>query len=78
MKGVKNVSSSICVGVDNEMETNYYSDELGSSGDDASNNEKRPKYDKFRMKELDNNYKLSLDEFKETITKWSVLNERKI
>lgn len=62
------------------METNYYSDELDISDLDASDNKKGPKYDKFRVEELDKNYKfkiglefLSLDEFKETNTEWPVL-----
>ncbi|KAI5407370.1 hypothetical protein KIW84_053573 [Lathyrus oleraceus] len=75
--GVDNISSSS--GMDNEVYTNYSSDELGSSDLDASYQEKEPKYPRFKMEELDNNYKFkvgfefgSLDEFKEAITEWWV------
>ncbi|KAI5438540.1 hypothetical protein KIW84_024322 [Lathyrus oleraceus] len=44
-------------GVDNEMDTNYASDELGGSDPDASDEEKEPKYPRFKMEELDKNYK---------------------
>lgn len=73
LKRVENVGSSSYM--DNEMETNYYNDEIGSSDPVAFDNEKGAKYDKFRMKQLVKNYKfkvgvefLSLDEFKEEIT----------
>lgn len=71
--------------MDNEIEVNYASDEFGSSDSDASNNENVPKYDSFRVEELDRNYKfkiglefVSLDEFIEAVTKWLVLNGREI
>lgn len=41
----------------NETKTNYSRDELGSSDPDALDNEKRLKYDKFRVDDLDKNYK---------------------
>ena len=46
-----------CNGVDNEMIINYASDELDSSGPDASNGENEPKYPRFKMQDLDKNYK---------------------
>ncbi|KAI5401315.1 hypothetical protein KIW84_065967 [Lathyrus oleraceus] len=65
---VDNIGSSY--GVDNEMKVNY-ANELDNNDHDASDNEKRPKYDKFMVEELDRNYKLkmgleftSLKEFK--------------
>lgn len=71
--GDDNVGSSS--GVNDEMETNFSSDELGSSDPDASDQENGPMYPRFKMKELDKNYKLkvglkfvSLDEFKKAIT----------
>ncbi|KAI5413836.1 hypothetical protein KIW84_058111 [Lathyrus oleraceus] len=70
--GVDNVGS--CSGMDNEMIINYASDELGSSAPDASDGEKEPKYPRFKMQDLDKNYKfkvglkfISLEEFKEAI-----------
>lgn len=45
--GVDNISSSS--GMDNEVYTNYSSDELGSSDLDASYQEKEPKYPRFKM-----------------------------
>ncbi|KAI5408446.1 hypothetical protein KIW84_054325 [Lathyrus oleraceus] len=60
------------------METNYASDELGSSDPDASDQESGPRYPRFKMEEPENNYKfkvglefVSLDEFKEANTEWS-------
>ncbi|KAI5415887.1 hypothetical protein KIW84_041067 [Lathyrus oleraceus] len=80
---VDNASSSS--GVDNEMDINYASEELESSDLDASDEEKDTKYPKFKMEDLDKNYKfgvglefVSLDEFKEAITEWSLLNGREI
>lgn len=71
--------------MDHEIETNYYSDDLGSSGPDASDNENEPKYPRFNMEELNKNYKFkvglefgSLEEFKEAIIEWSIMNERDI
>ncbi|KAI5383748.1 hypothetical protein KIW84_070924 [Lathyrus oleraceus] len=63
-------------------ETNYCSDEPGSSDSDASDNEKEPKYPRFKMNELNKNYKFkvglefgSLEEFKEAITECKVGNK---
>lgn len=42
------------------METNYASDELGSSDLDASDNESGPKYPRFKMEELNKNYKFKV------------------
>lgn len=63
------------------MKTNYCSDKLGISDPNALDNEKGLEYDKFRMDELENNYKfkvglefLSLYEFKEEISERSILN----
>lgn len=65
---VDNIGSSY--GVDNEVKVNY-ANELDNNDHDASDNEKRLKYDKFMVEELDKNYKLkmgleftSLKEFK--------------
>ncbi|MCI22305.1 hypothetical protein A2U01_0043481, partial [Trifolium medium] len=65
------------------MEENYASDELNSSDPDALDSEKAPKFDKFRMEELNANYKFkvglefaSLEEFKLAITDWAVMNQR--
>ncbi|CAL5195758.1 unnamed protein product [Lathyrus oleraceus] len=81
--GVDNVGVSS--GMDNEMEINYASDELGSNDHNASDREKEPKYLRFKMQDLDKNYKLkvglkfvSLEEFKGSITEWSILNGRQI
>lgn len=67
------------------MIINYASDELGSSDPDTSNGEKEPKYPRFKMQNLDKNYKfkmglelVSLQEFKKSIIEWSVLNGRQI
>ncbi|KAI5386016.1 hypothetical protein KIW84_072549 [Lathyrus oleraceus] len=56
--GVDNVGS--CSGVDNEMIINYASDEFGSSDPDASDGEKEPKYPRFKMHDLDKNYKFKV------------------
>ncbi|CAL5198392.1 unnamed protein product [Lathyrus oleraceus] len=70
-------------GVDHEMDINYASEELGSSDHDASDKEKDPKYPRFKMKDLDKNYKfrvglefVTLEEFKEAIIEWLLLNGR--
>ncbi|KAI5405259.1 hypothetical protein KIW84_052153 [Lathyrus oleraceus] len=62
------------------MDIKYASDELGSSDLDASDGDKEPKYPRFKMQDLDKNYKfkvglkfVSLEEFKDAITEW-VLN----
>ncbi|CAJ2652425.1 unnamed protein product [Trifolium pratense] len=67
------------------METEYVSEELGSSDPDDSDNEKGPKYDLFRMEDLNKDYKFkkdlqfkSLEEFKEAIMKWNVFQGRNI
>lgn len=80
---VDNAGSSS--GVDNEMDINYASEELGSSDPDASDEEKDLKYPRFKMEDFDKNYKfivglefVSLAEFKEAITEWSMLNRREI
>lgn len=74
VEGAEHIGSSSYM--DNEMVNNYCSDELGSSDPDDSDNESEPKYDKFRVEELDMNYKFivglkfpSFDEFKKAITK---------
>ncbi|KAI5444525.1 hypothetical protein KIW84_012962 [Lathyrus oleraceus] len=66
--------------VNEEMEINYGSDELGSSDPDVVNQESGPRYPGFKMDELDKSYKfkvrldfVSLDGFKEAIFEW-VLN----
>ncbi|KAI5444174.1 hypothetical protein KIW84_012698 [Lathyrus oleraceus] len=67
--------------MDNVMEINYASDELGSNDPNNLDHEKEQRYDKFIVEELGNNYKikvglkfLSLDEFTEEIIEW-VLNK---
>lgn len=61
--------------MDNEINTSCDSDELGRGDPDASDQENAPKYSRFKMDELDKNYKFkegfkfgSLDESKEAIT----------
>ncbi|CAL5184718.1 unnamed protein product [Lathyrus oleraceus] len=44
-----------CSGMDNEMIINYASDEICSSDTDASDGEKKPKYSRFKMQDLDKN-----------------------
>nr|XP_004489869.1 uncharacterized protein LOC101510316 [Cicer arietinum] len=69
-----------------EMEYAYASEELDNSDPDSnSNKEKRPKYDQFRVEELNKNYKFklglefkSLVEFKDAIREWSILNGKEI
>ncbi|KAI5406405.1 hypothetical protein KIW84_052941 [Lathyrus oleraceus] len=70
---VDNIDSSS--GVDHEIETNYCSDEFGSNDPNAFDNENEPKYPRFKMDEVNKNYKFkvglefgSLEEFKEAIT----------
>ncbi|GAU23826.1 hypothetical protein TSUD_27360 [Trifolium subterraneum] len=43
-----------------DMEENYGSEELNSSDPDTSDNEKTPKYEKFRMEELTAKYKFKV------------------
>ena len=81
MSGIDNIGSYSCM--DNVMEINYASDELGSNDPNNLDHEKEQRYDKFIVEELGNNYKikvglkfLSLDEFTEEIIEWSVLNGR--
>lgn len=78
---VDNISSSS--GVDNEMDINYARGEFSSSDPDASDKEKDPKYPRFKMEDLDKNYKfkvglefVSLEEFKEAVTQRSMLKGR--
>ncbi|CAI8600224.1 unnamed protein product [Vicia faba] len=56
--GVDNVWSSSCM--DNEMDINYVSDKLGSSDSNACDGEKKPKYLRFKRKDLDKNYKFKV------------------
>lgn len=72
-------------GVGDQMGVNYVSDELYNSDYDTSNTKKGPNYDKFRMDDLENNYKFkvgleftSLDEFKEAVIELSILNGREL
>lgn len=44
-----------CSGMDNEMINNYVSDEFCSSDTDASDGEKKPKYSRFKVQDLDKN-----------------------
>ena len=69
--------------VNEEMEINYGSDELGSSDPDVVNQESGPRYPGFKMDELDKSYKfkvrldfVSLDGLKEAIFEWLELNRR--
>jgi len=64
-----------------EIDVDYESDSLGSSGPEASDEEKGPRYEKFRMEQLNKKFKFkvgmefkSLAEFKEALTEWNVLN----
>ncbi|XP_058756990.1 uncharacterized protein LOC131630222 [Vicia villosa] len=68
-----------------EHDVDYESEELGSSDPDVSDNEKMPKYEKFRGELLNKDYEFklgmefnSLVEFKDAIREWSVLNGREI
>lgn len=68
-----------------EIEHEYLSEELGSSDPDDSDNEKGLKDDIFRMEELTKKYKFnvglqfkSLNEFKDAIIEWNVLNGKEI
>jgi len=63
------------------LDVGYVSEELGSSDPDVSDDDQGPRYEKFVMADLHKKYKFkvglefkSLAEFKETITKWNVLN----
>ncbi|CAI8596547.1 unnamed protein product [Vicia faba] len=58
--GVDHIGSFSGVDMDNEMDTNYASDELCSSDPDASDQENELKYPRFKMKELDKNYKFKV------------------
>lgn len=64
-----------------DKEDEYVSDELDSSDPDASGDEKNPKYEKFRQDQLSKAYQFklgmefnSLQEFKDTMREWTVLN----
>ncbi|XP_039685105.1 uncharacterized protein [Medicago truncatula] len=64
-----------------EIDVDYESDSLGSSDPDDSDEEKGPRYEKFRMEQLNKKFKFkvgiefkSLDEFKEALTEWNELN----
>lgn len=68
-----------------EDDDEYVSDDLESSDPDMLEDEKLPKFEKFRKEHLDKNFKFqwgmefnSLDEFREAIRDWSVLNGRQI
>ncbi|CAK8572845.1 unnamed protein product [Lathyrus sativus] len=56
--GFDNVGSSSYV--DNEIDINYASDKLGSSDPIASDEVNEPKYPKFKMQELEKNYKFKM------------------
>ncbi|XP_058733420.1 uncharacterized protein LOC131605036 [Vicia villosa] len=63
----------------------YVSDDLDSFDPDMSDDEKMPKFEKFRKEHFNKNYKFqwgmefnSLDDFREAIREWSVLNGREI
>jgi hypothetical protein len=68
-----------------DPEDEYVSDELGSSDPDASDDEKGPKYVKYRKEQLGKSYEFklgmefnSLDDFKDAIREWNVLNRHHI
>lgn len=64
-----------------EIDVDYESDSLGSSDPNDSDEEKGPRYEKFRMEQLNKKFKFkvgmefrSLAEFKEALTEWNVIN----
>jgi len=64
-----------------EIDVDYESDSLGSSDPDNSDEEKGPRYEKFRMEQRNKTFKFkvgmefkSLAEFKEALTEWTVIN----
>ncbi|XP_058748392.1 uncharacterized protein LOC131621369 [Vicia villosa] len=68
-----------------EDEDEYVTDELDSSDPDLSDEDKVHKFEKFKKEHFNKNFKFewgmefnSLDEFREAIREWSVLNGREI
>ncbi|XP_058747019.1 uncharacterized protein LOC131620008 [Vicia villosa] len=71
--------------LEDEDEDVYVSDDLDSSNPDMSDDDKLPKFEKFRKKHFNKNFKFQwgmefnyLDDFREAIREWSVLNGREI
>ena len=63
----------------------YVSEELNSSDLDNSEDEKGPRFEKFKKEKLNKNFKFkwgmefnSLDDFREAIREWTILNGREI
>ncbi|CAI8586313.1 unnamed protein product [Vicia faba] len=63
----------------------YVSEELDNSDSDNSEDEKRSKFEKFRKERFNKNFKFKwgmqfnfLDDFRETIREWTILNGREI
>ncbi|XP_058765177.1 uncharacterized protein LOC131638625 [Vicia villosa] len=70
---------------DDEDEEEYLSEELNSSDPDNSEDDKKPKFEKFKKEQLTKDFKFkwgmeftSLDDFREAIREWTVLNGREI
>ncbi|XP_058769901.1 uncharacterized protein LOC131643640 [Vicia villosa] len=70
---------------DDEDEEEYLSEELNSSDPDNSEDDKKLKFEKFKKEQLTKDFKFkwgmeftSLDDFREAIREWTVLNGREI
>ncbi|CAI8610899.1 unnamed protein product [Vicia faba] len=68
-----------------EDDDEYVSDDLDSSDPNISDDEKVPKFEKFKREHFDKNFKFEWDmelnflgDFREEIREWSVLNGREI
>jgi hypothetical protein len=68
-----------------ELDEEYFSEELENSDTDESEQERGPRYEKFRKEQLNKNFEFmlgmefnSLKEFKDAIIEWIILNGHEI